>query len=93
MEILLGKKEVLDLGKNMQGLNITCTEGSCWVTQSGDSRDHVLDADSNFLTKGGGQLIITATEASRIKLHQEKKTPLPLLRRIIRTEFSVARFS
>ncbi len=70
MELLLNRQELLDLGGKRQGLNITCREGRCWVTQSGDSRDHILGVGDRFTATTNGQLVITATEPCRLMLHE-----------------------
>ncbi|MCK4508252.1 MAG: DUF2917 domain-containing protein [Desulfuromonadales bacterium] len=69
MELLLGKQEMLDLGEDIQGINITCRQGRCWITQTGDSRDHILGVDGRFTVNTSGQLIITATEPCRLRLN------------------------
>lgn len=68
MEILLKKQELLDLGRGLQGVRITCSEGLCWLTQSGDSRDIILSGNENFIIRTDGHVIITATEACRIMM-------------------------
>lgn len=68
MELLLNKQELLNLGGDMNGIRIVCREGRCWITQSGDSRDHILGAGDRFRVKASGQLIITATEPCRLML-------------------------
>jgi hypothetical protein len=68
MELLLNKQELLNLGGKMNGIRIVCREGRCWITQSGDSRDHILGAGDRFMVKASGQLIITATEPCRLML-------------------------
>lgn len=88
MELLLAEKEVIDLGKNVQGLKIVCTEGRCWITQSGDHRDHILGAGSCFHAKSGGHLIVTATGTCQLKLSKPQKRPFPLFKRLFRPRFS-----
>lgn len=68
MEILLSKQELLDLGQNVHGVKIVCREGRCWITQTGDDRDHILRNGENFEVRINGHLIITATETCRIML-------------------------
>jgi hypothetical protein len=68
MELLLGKQELLDLGEDLQGVSIICRQGRCWITQAGDSRDHILGVGSRFTVNTSGQLIITATESCRLML-------------------------
>ncbi len=70
MNLLLNKRELLDLGEELRGVRIECMEGRCWLTQSGDSRDHILGAGDSFTVRTNGQLIITATERCRFMLVQ-----------------------
>jgi len=70
MELLLNKRELLDLGENQQGVSIVCREGRCWITQAGDSRDHILGIGDKFVVNSSRQLIITATEPCRLMLNE-----------------------
>ena len=70
MELLLNKREMLDLGENLHGVSIVCREGRCWITQAGDSRDHILCVGDRFVVNSSGQLIITATEPCRLMLDE-----------------------
>ena len=84
MEILLNERELLDLGENLRGVSIICREGMCWLTQTGDSRDHILRAGGSFTVSASGQLIITATESCRLmlvepKVQQRQTRPAKLL--------------
>lgn len=93
MELLLDTKEVIDLGKNLQGLNIDCTFGQCWVTQAGDNRDHILEAGSSFQAKISGHLIVTATSSCRLKLSQSQGKAFSLLKKIHFPGFSALRLT
>ena len=77
MELLLNKREILDLGQNLHGFSIVCREGRCWITQAGDSRDHILRVGDRFVVNSNGQLIITAIEPCRFMLNEVgiKKQP------------------
>jgi hypothetical protein len=68
MVLMLENSELLDLGEKLQGVCIECLDGRCWLTQAGDSRDHLLGAGDSFTIRTGGRLIITATKACRLKL-------------------------
>ncbi|SHJ34786.1 Protein of unknown function [Malonomonas rubra DSM 5091] len=72
MEILLAKNELLDLGHELKGLSIFCHSGRCWVTQSGDGRDHILHSGRSFKASNGRRLIVTATEDCRLMLLGEE---------------------
>ena len=73
MEMLLKQRELLDLGAELQGVKIVCQHGQCWITQAGDSRDHILRRGGNFTIRAKGQVIITATESCRIMLVESNK--------------------
>lgn len=74
MEIELKQQELLDLGEGPHGGTILCLSGSCWVTQTGDSRDHILRTGQHFSIRKRGQLIVTATESCRLMLVAESAT-------------------
>jgi hypothetical protein len=73
MEMLLKKQELLDLGGQLQGVKIVCQRGQCWITQSDDSRDHIMRSGGSFTIEGKGRVIITATESCRIMLVESSK--------------------
>lgn len=77
MELLLNKRELLDLGDGLLGMSIVCREGRCWITQAGDNRDHILGVGDRFVVNKSGLLIITATESCRLMLKEfgMKKQP------------------
>jgi len=68
MELLLAKQELLNLGMNLRGVRIDCRSGRCWLTQAGDSRDHILRTGSSFTVTSNSHLIVTATEPCRLML-------------------------
>ena len=70
MELLLTNSELLDLGKNLRGVCIACLDGRCWLTQSGDNRDHILGRGDCFTVRSNGRLIITAAKSCRLMLEQ-----------------------
>ena len=74
MEILLQQHELLDLGKHLTGGTVICQSGCCWLTLAGDDRDHILRAGDCFRIAQRGQLVITATEHSRLMLVAEPET-------------------
>ncbi len=74
MEMLMKQRELLDLGEELQGLRIVCQQGQCWITQAGDSRDHIMRRGDTFVIQARGRVIVTATEACRIQLATNHKT-------------------
>lgn len=80
MELLLGQDELLDLGENLQGLIVICQSGSCWLTQSGDTRDYILRSNTQVEVHSKGQLVICATSPCRLQLTTPKApAQLPLV--------------
>ncbi len=77
MELIMNKQELLNLGTQMKGLRIVCRDGKCWITQTGDSRDHILSTGETFLVETAGQLIITAMEPCRFTLAESHKSRQP----------------
>ena len=68
MELLLKKSEILDFGNDSFGTRIFCRQGQCWLTQSGDHRDHILGPGDGFNVRSRGRLIVTATEPCQLLL-------------------------
>jgi Protein of unknown function (DUF2917) len=73
MQLLLEPSELLDLGKNLQAVDISCQAGCCWLTQAGDSRDHILRAGQSHTIRLPGKVLVTATETTRLQLTGERK--------------------
>ena len=72
MEMLLNKRELLDLGEELQGAKIVCREGCCWITLAGDSHDHIIKHGKSFIVRSKGRVLITAMESSRLLLTDNK---------------------
>ena len=68
MELILQKNEILDLGNGLLNFDITCLEGHCWLTQTGDNRDHILSGGHKFINRKPGHLFVTALEDCRLTL-------------------------
>lgn len=71
MELLLNQGELLNLGEKLQGLTVLCHSGSCWLTQAGDSRDHILRNGHSVEIHSRGQVLLFATSACRLQLMPE----------------------
>jgi hypothetical protein len=64
--------------QDAEGLQLTCTEGSLWVTLDNDLRDIVLGAGDSFTLPDRRRAIVYALDASR--LTQRPRTgPAPAL--------------
>jgi hypothetical protein len=74
MEMLLEQREMLDLDEDLQGVKIVCQHGQCWITQSGDDRDHIIKSGGIFSIRTKEKVIVTAIESCRIMLVESKKS-------------------
>lgn len=72
MELLLNQGELLNLGKKLRGLNVLCHSGNCWLTQAGDSRDHILHNGQSVEIHSKGQILLYATSPCRLQLMREQ---------------------
>jgi len=68
MEILLHNQELLAIPGRRAGLRVCCSAGRLWVTQQGDSRDHLLKQGESFSSRLGGEIVVTALANSRVAL-------------------------
>ena len=68
MEILLQKNELLDLGAGLRNVEIICRSGRCWLTQTGDLRDHVLSPGKRMRVCSRGRVLVTASAECRLLL-------------------------
>lgn len=78
-EILFPNRSVFSLNGHVEGVTITCITGSVWITQEGDTRDHVLSSGELFAACRGGQIIVQIIENARITIRNLKKN-VPYLR-------------
>lgn len=80
MELLLNQGELLNMGENLAGLTIICRSGACWLTQTGDPRDHILRRGARFEVRSKGQLVLYAASSCSIQMVPQADTLLqPLL--------------
>ncbi len=85
MDIMLDAGEMLCLDGERQGLQLNCLAGKLWITQEGDSRDHVLSRGDCFQSRCRGRIIATARipvrlgiERPRVQLPVDWQPALPL---------------
>lgn len=68
MELVLDKQELLNLGDDPRQVSIYCRTGCCWLTQAGDSRDHILHSGQSFAVTRPGKLLVMASAKTRLEL-------------------------
>ena len=52
--------KLINLGRKAIGQTIRCLSGTLWVTQEGDSRDHLLSAGDEFVIETPGAVVVQA---------------------------------
>ena len=84
MEILLQKGEVLRFAEGAGWWRLVCQAGCVWVTQQGDGRDHILEANQGRKFGAGGDLVLEAWCESKVLLQiRQPKDSSPLALRAI----------
>ena len=65
MDILLKKREAIDLGRVTKNFTLKCLSGQIWVTCQGDMRDYLLKPGMEYKYSKSGKIVAYAlTEAS-----------------------------
>src|SRR5262245_21735962 len=62
----VSKDEVLLLRRLSTGQALYGLSGMLWITQEGDSRDHLLVPGGAFRVQGGGRVVVQALKTSRL---------------------------
>ena len=68
MKIALKKQELLGLDGDARGICIRCEAGRLWITQAGDSRDHLLAVGDSFTVASRGRVVIVALEGASLEM-------------------------
>lgn len=64
----LSTVHLINLGRKMADRVIHCVSGSIWVTQTGDSRDHILDAGQEVLIESPDVVVIQAFSPALVRI-------------------------
>ena len=65
--------------RSANGLHITCTDGTLWITMTGESEDIFLTASQGYRVKGNGLVIVESIGKARFQLDTSKlsrRTPI-----------------
>lgn len=68
MQLLLEKNELFDFGENPGAVSVHCQAGCCWLTQAGDSRDHILRAGQSHNVLSRGKVLVMAIAATQLQV-------------------------
>lgn len=74
MNLLLPQQEIFRIDGDARGLTIRCTQGSLWVTQPGDYRDHILNAGDTFTVGQKGMIAIAALQDASLEMVPVKQS-------------------
>lgn len=67
MEIFLQQGEIFNLEGDARELTIRCLGGRLWITQPGDSRDHLLAPGQAMTVGRKGRIVVLATSEARVQ--------------------------
>lgn len=82
MELLLKGGEIVTIDKKMNGCTIQCRSGLLWITQEGDTRDHVIYAGERMKIESKGRVVVSAAKASSFSIgeaHERRSDFLPII--------------
>jgi len=82
------KGATVNLEGRLRGLTITCESGIAWVTQLGDSRDHVLQTCRSFTAYMDEQVVVQVLKDARITFRLDGRKACDL-----RLSMSAGRYS
>lgn len=77
MEIRLNKGEILRFEGDLRGLGLRCTDGTLWVTQQGDGRDHILKPGDRMEICLKGKVVLQACGKTELRLEKPRPGSLP----------------
>ena len=77
MELSLSRNELFRIGGDARGVVVKCNQGSLWITQPEDHRDHVLNQRERFTVNRKGLIAIFALTDTLFEVADVKNTPNP----------------
>ena len=64
----LSTVQLINIGRGMDARIIRCISGTVWVTQAGDSRDHILAEGQTLLIESPDVVVIQAFGPALVRL-------------------------
>ncbi len=58
--------------RSANGLHITCTDGTLWITMAGQAEDIFLTSSQRYQVQGNGLLIVESVGQARLRLDTPK---------------------
>ncbi len=68
VETSLQSREMLAIEGEGRLINICVDKGTVWMTQEGDSQDHILSNGEHYVTMQPGRIIIQAMPSASIRI-------------------------
>lgn len=68
IEVSLAGKDLFKLEGDQRSVRILCTEGTLWITLSGDPHDHILEAGQMYTVSRRGNVILSGLPAARARV-------------------------
>lgn len=73
-EMRLEDGEVLSFPGDEPGARLYCLAGTAWLTQAGDSIDHLLQAGDGFPLHRGGRVVLQALGPALVRVERPAPT-------------------
>jgi len=70
VQLVLKRHQLLSLRGAKPRMSIACREGILWITNSNDSRDHVVGARQQFSPARRGDVLIEALRDASVDLEE-----------------------
>ena len=70
-EVQMPANSLLRVEGDSRGIKILCRSGSRWITQEGDSRDHLLEKMGDFAINRDGLVVVQALTDTEIVVSPE----------------------
>jgi len=58
--------------RSANGLHITCTDGTLWITMAGEAEDIFLSSSQRYQVQGNGLLVVESVGRARFRLDTPK---------------------
>jgi len=70
-KIHLHAKEILEMENRSGEIQLTCLEGSLWITQPDDPRDHIVHANESMAVTKKGIILVQALPEAVLRWRPE----------------------
>jgi hypothetical protein len=78
MKVLVHSGCPLVLTGDARGVSISCLEGDLWITQEGDSRDHMILPGQRFVVDRRGRILVSSLREAELAIGGQGRSLLGL---------------